>query len=273
MNRTGLKNHYINRIVKLSVIASAISLLLLNCSCSIDSVTDTGNSQSSETVTRITEKSSDKTIKLTMFSSTLGIEKSQDNEIRKLIAEKTGVEVVEVWLVGQTSQNVFDGLLQSKNLTDYVYFNERLDEFYEADLLVAWDPYIEQYPKIKSLYTDEEWDMLRQSDGHIYSVNIPGAPVWYGEDADETGLCNTAGFAVTTCCKDPDVAFKFINDILSDEVMELRFWGIEGVDYLVNVDGSYYRTKEMTDNLSEKEYVRDHVCQYQMMPQSRDFCV
>ena len=36
---------------------------------------------------------------------------------------------------------------------------------------------------------------------------------------------------------------------------------------------SYYRTKEMTDNLSEKEYVRDHVCQYQMMPQSRDFCV
>jgi len=161
MNRTGLKNHYINRIVKLSVIASAISLLLLNCSCSIDSVTDTGNSQSSETVTRITEKSSDKTIKLTMFSSTLGIEKSQDNEIRKLIAEKTGVEVVEVWLVGQTSQNVFDGLLQSKNLTDYVYFNERLDEFYEADLLVAWDPYIEQYPRIKSLYTDEEWDMLR----------------------------------------------------------------------------------------------------------------
>ena len=193
MNRTGLKNHYINRIVKLSVIASAISLLLLNCSCSIDSVTDTGNSQSSETVTRITEMSSDKTIKLTMFSSTLGIEKSQDNEIRKLIAEKTDVEVIEVWLVG--------------------------------------------------------------------------------EDADETGLCNTAGFAVTTCCKDPDVAFKFINDILSDEVMELRFWGIEGVDYLVNVDGSYYRTKEMTDNLSEKEYVRDHVCQYQMMPRSRDFCV
>ena len=141
MNRTGLKNHHFNRIVKLSVIASAISILLLNCSCSIDSVTDTGNSHSSETVTRITEKSSDKTIKLTMFSSTLGIEKSQDNEIRKLIAEKTGVEVVEVWLVGQTSQNVFDGLLQSKNLPDYVYFNERLDEFYEADLLVAWDPF------------------------------------------------------------------------------------------------------------------------------------
>ena len=266
MNRTGLKNHQISRIVKLTALASAVSIMLLNCACSIDSTTDSGLSQSSETVTRITEKPN-KTIKLTMFSSTLGIEKSQDNEIRKLIAEKTGVEVVEVWLVGQTSQNVFDGLLQSKNLPDYVYFNERLDEFYEAVLLVAWDPYIEQYPGIKSLYTDEEWDMLRQSDGHIYSVNIPGAPVWYGDAETEGGLCNTAGFAVTTCCKDPDAAFKFINDILSDDVMELRFWGIEGVDYLVNVDGSYYRTKEMTDNWNDEEYIRDHVCQYQMMPQ------
>ena len=50
-----------------------------------------------------------------MFSDAQDKEKSNDNEIRKLIAEKTGVEVVEVWLIGQTSQNVYDGFLQTKN--------------------------------------------------------------------------------------------------------------------------------------------------------------
>lgn len=267
MHRTGLKNRHVSRITKLLATISAFSVLLLNCSCSIGSESDTGNSQVSASFTGIAEENVDKPVRLTMFSSTLGKEKSEDNEIRKLIADKTGVEVVEVWLIGQTSQNVFDSLLQARNLPDYVYFNERLDEFYEAELLVAWDPYIEQYPDIKSLYTDEEWDMFRQADGHIYSVNILGAPVWYGNAEAEGGLCNTAGFAVTTCCKDPDTAFKFINDILSDEVMDLRFWGIEGVDYLVNVDGTYYRTQEMTEKWNDEEYGIKHVCQYLMMPQ------
>lgn len=59
------------------------------------------------------------------------------------------------------------------------------------------------------------------------------------------------------------------DDILSDEIMELRFWGIEGSDYMVNVDGSYYRDREMTDNWNNEDYVRDHVCQYSSMPRAR----
>ena len=257
-----------SRTIKLLVLIPALVALLLNCSCSMDNVTE-ATSESSATVSRITEKEPDPPVRLGMFSDTLGKEKSNDNEIRKLIAEKTGVEVVEVWLTGQTIQNVYDGLLQARTLPDFVYFRERLDEFYEEGLLVAWDTYIEQYPNIKSLYSDEEWDLLRQSDGHIYSVNIPGGLIWSGDEVVENGIYNKAGFAVSVNCKDPDVAFKFINDILSDEIMDLRFWGIEGTDYLVNADGSYYRTREMTDNWNDEEYGIEHVCQYVMMPQAK----
>ena len=251
----------ISRITKLSVIISAFFILLLTCSCSVNGAAEAGYSRSSE-------KNHVQPVRLSMFSDTQDKEKSNDNEIRKLIAEKTGVEVVEVWLIGQTSQNVYDGFLQTKNLTDFVYFRERLDEFYKAGLLVAWDSYIEKYPNIKRLYTDKEWDAFRQSDGHIYSVNIPDGQVWNGGKTAEDGLCNTAGFAVTTCCKDPDTAFKFINDILSEEIMDLRFWGIKDVDYLVNADGTYYRTQEMIDKWNDEEYRIKHVCQYSMMPGS-----
>lgn len=201
-----------------------------------------------------------------MFSISPGYEKTEDNEIRELIAEKTGVKVVEIWETGQYTRNVIDGLLDSGTLTDYLYVSGRLDEFYEQGLLVAWDEYIDKYSNIKNLYTDEEWNLLRQSDGHIYSINIAGGPVWTEAVIEGQDITNKAGFAVTTSCKDPDIAFKFINDILSEEIIDLRFWGIEGVDYLVSVDGSYYRSPEMTDNWNDEDYGIKHVCQYILMP-------
>lgn len=204
-----------------------------------------------------------KPVVLTMFSIALGKEKSEDNKIRNLITEKTGVQVTEVWMEGQYSRNVIDGWLETPKLPDYMYINERLDEFYDHGLLVAWDPYLEKYPNIKNLHTDEEWDLLRQSDGKIYSVNIPGGPF----TEDPNSITNTWGFVVTTSCKDPETAFKFINDILSEEIMDLRFWGIEGVDYLKDNDGTHYRTKEMADMWENEEYGVTHVCEYALMPQ------
>lgn len=207
----------------------------------------------------------------TMFSTIPDKEKSEQNEIRTLIAQKTGVQVIEVWEEGQYSRNVIDGLLQAGTFTDFIYVSGRLDDFYGQGVLVAWDDYLEQYPNIKALYTDEEWDKLRQEDGHIYSVNIPGAPLWIEAEPVEDGITNKAGFAITTNCKDPDAAFRFIDDILSEEIMDLRIWGIEGVDYLVNEDGLFYRTGEMTDNWNNDEYRIEHVCGYSMMPVSPSY--
>ena len=268
--KAGLNLH-IRYLMKLPALLTAFSIMLLMCSCSLDKNTsaDAGDEsvRASESRSMATEKTSDKPVQLTMFSTVPGgHEKEEDNEIREIIAGKTGVQVLEVWLEGQNCRNVIDSLLENNNITDYLYVNERLDEFYEHGMLVAWDDYIEKYPNIRNLYTEEEWDLLRQADGHIYSVNIPGGPAWPEDIMEGRVVTNKAGFAVTTCCKDPDTAFRFINDILSEEILELRFWGIEGVDYLVNVDGSYYRTREMNDNWNDKEYGIKHVCSYTLMP-------
>ena len=270
MGRTRRAIHNNSYLMKLPALLIAVSVLFLMCSCSFETgeSADTGDGvlQASESVSVTTRKTPEKPVKLTMFSTELGKEKAEDNEIRNLIAAKTGVSVVEIWETGQYSRNVIDGLLQAGTLADYLYVSGRLDEFYEQGYLVAWDEYIEKYPNIRNLYTEDEWDMLRQADGHIYSVNIPDGPVWSDAVIEGSNLTNKAGFAVTTCCKDPDIAFRFINDILSEEILELRFWGIEDVDYKINIDGSYYRTREMTDNWNDEEYGVHHVCQYILMP-------
>lgn len=78
-----------------------------------------------------------------------------------------------------------------------------------------------------------------------------------------------SGIAVTTSCKDPDRAFAFLNALLDQDIHDFRFWGIEGLDYLVDDNGLYYRTEEMRDNWRNPEYLAQHACSYSYMPQWR----
>ena len=83
----------------------------------------------------------------------------------------------------------------------------------------------------------------------------------YGEMIDYS-----SGIAVTVGCYDPDKAFGFLNDLLSQDIHDLRFWGIEGVDYLVDKNGLYYRTPEMTEKWNDYSYMAAHTCEYSYMP-------
>jgi len=77
-----------------------------------------------------------------------------------------------------------------------------------------------------------------------------------------------SGIAISVDCEDPDKAFKFLVDICMDqELHDLRFWGIEGVDYLVDDEGLYYRTDEMRKNWADTAYQAAHRCQYSYFPQ------
>lgn len=80
-------------------------------------------------------------------------------------------------------------------------------------------------------------------------------------------LNNSSGVAVTTACADPDLAFKFLSDLLDQDIHDLRYWGVEGVDYLVDDDGMYYRTEEMRSKQQDTAYKASHVCAYSYMPQ------
>ena len=74
------------------------------------------------------------------------------------------------------------------------------------------------------------------------------------------------GLSITVDCKEPDAAAKFVNDLLSEEVMKLRYWGVEGVDYSVDENGLFYMTDKQDDMTKREEYVVYRRCQYSYFP-------
>ena len=399
-------------------------------------------------------------VDMTMFIALPGNEKAYDNDIKGLIAEKTGVRVEETWLYGMTSEEAVGILMASGELPDYIYAGSDSIDLYQNGLLVAWDEYLDMFPNLRELYSDEQWERFRMDDGHIYWANVfeifnekdtttkhigqafwiqvrvlewagypkvetldqyfdllesyyeanpelpDGTPVipytclcedwrYYSlesapmyldgyqnngcvivnvdEGADKPvvadynttdtardyfkklneeyhkgyidpdfaaqtydeyisklatgavlGLCDqywdfgytvqdafstyrtasdgqsyrlsdigcdyvplgltaeegmqqqyhtyggdtdfSSGIAVTTSCLDPYLAFSFLNDLLSQEIHDLRFWGIEGFDYLVDDQGLFYRTEEMRENWKSYDYLYSHTCEYSYMP-------
>ncbi len=401
-------------------------------------------------------------VDFTMFAAMSGKEKAEGNDIMEIIAEKTGVRVKETWLTGQDAGEAIGSIIASGKLPDLIDGGDGSVTLYQNGLLVAWDPYLEKYPNLKELYSEEEWDKFRMDDGHIYWANVfgnsynntatptgvngeafwiqnrvlewggypkietldqyfdlleryaaanptlpDGTPVipytclcedWkyfclenapmfldgYPNDgcvivnidagmdnpkvvdynttdtakmyfkklneeyakgaldpdfATQTydeyiaklstgrvlGLCDqywdfaynimgpfaspltaedgstfrldelgcdyvplgltakagmaqqwnsygdelnqSSGCAVTTSCKDPDLAFEFLSKLLDQDIHNLRFWGIEGEDYLVDENGLFYRTEEMRENWKSDSFKAKHTCEYSYCPQ------
>lgn len=393
-------------------------------------------------------ESSDGIKTFTMFIAMPGSEINDDNEIMNIIAEKTGAKLKETWLTGQTDAEAIGTIIAGGEYPDFINGGDAMMSLYDAGVLVPWDDYLEKYPNLKEMYTDEEWDKFRQEDGKIYWANV--FQNTYGEDRATThndeafwiqarvlewagypeiktldqyfdllesyadanptmangtkhipytalcedwryfcienapqfldgypndgsvivdtdtmqvvdynttptakryfqklneeyqkgyvdvefatqtydeyiaklstgavlGMCdqwwnfaynvndvfkqqgldeqgcnyvplgltidegmenrwhnygdtlnNSSGVAVTTSCSDIDAAFKFMNDLLDQEIHDLRYWGVEGVDYLVDENGLYYRTEEMRMQCSDPAYQASHMCNYSYMPQ------
>ena len=384
----------------------------------------------------------------TAFFAVPGNEINNDNEIQDLIAEKTGCKVKESWLTGQTAEEAVGTFIAGGEYPDFIDGGNSSVQLYEAGALVPIDEYYDNYPNIRNYFTDQEWDMLRQSDGHIYwipqfskingeervcqhndeafwiqtrvlewagypevhtmdqyfdliesyneanptmedgTANIPytilcddwryfcleNAPQFldgYPNDGSvivdpetltvidynttptakkyfeqlneeykkgivdqesftqtydeyiaklstgrvlgmidqwwdfyntagdaiksagldkqgceyvplpitiEEGMTNqwhnsggafnaSSGLAITTSCPDVEGALQFVNDLLAQDVHDLRFWGVEGVDYEVGDDGLYYRTPEMRVNCADSSYKAAHLCFYSYFPQ------
>ena len=93
----------------------------------------------------------------------------------------------------------------------------------------------------------------------------PGMPNQWHAYGDT--LNNSSGVAITTSCQDVDAAFQFLEDCLDQEIHDLRFWGVEGVDYEVDENGLYYRTEDERMKATDTEYQASHLCDYSYMPQ------
>lgn len=384
----------------------------------------------------------------TAFFAVPGSEINDDNEIQQIIADKTGVKVKETWLTGQTAEEAVGMMITGGELPDFICGGSGQSQLYDADVLVALDDYLDDYPNIKNFFTQQQWDQLRQDDGHIYWIpqfsnikgeekvcthndeafwiqarvlkwadypeirtmdqyfdlieryneanptmedgteNIPytilcddwryfcleNAPQfldgypndgscivdpetltvidynttdtavkyfqklneeyqkgivdpesftqtydeyiaklstgrvlgmidqWWdfaytagdaikqaGLDAqgcdyiplpitiDESvknqwhcsgGVLNVSdGLAITTSCEDVEGALQFVDDLLSQDIHNLRFWGVEGVDYNVDDNGEFYRTEEQRTRAVDTAYKASHTCTYSYFPQ------
>ncbi len=384
----------------------------------------------------------------TAFFAVPGSEINDDNEIQQMIAEKIGAKVKETWLTGQSAQEAVGTLIAGGEYPDFIDGGDGMAQLYDAGALVALDDYIDKYPNIKEFLTEEEWDRLRQDDGHIYwiqqfgniygeekatthndeafwiqtrvlewagypevhtmdqyfdliesyneanpamedgTTNIPytilcddwryfcleNAPEfldgypndgscivdpetltiidynttptakryfqklneefqkgivdpesftqtydeyiaklstgrvlgmidqWWdfaytvNDSLKQQGLdvkgCNyvplpitidegiknqwhnsggtlnvASGIAITTSCKDVEGAMQFVNDLLDQEVHDLRFWGVKDVDYNVEESGEFSRTEDMRMQSSDTAYKASHACTYSYFPQ------
>ena len=77
-----------------------------------------------------------------------------------------------------------------------------------------------------------------------------------------------SGIAISVDCEDPDKAFEFlVATAMDQELHDLRFWGVQGVDYEVDENGLFYRTDEQRMNWSDTSYQASHRCQYSYFPQ------
>lgn len=384
----------------------------------------------------------------TAFFAVPGSEINDDNEIQQIIADKTGVKVKETWLTGQTAEEAVGMMITGGELPDFICGGSGQSQLYDADVLVPLDDYLDDYPNIKNFFTQQQWDQLRQDDGHIYWIpqfsnikgeekvcthndeafwiqarvlkwadypeirtmdqyfdlieryneanptmedgteNIPytilcddwryfcleNAPQfldgypndgscivdpetltvidynttdtavryfqklneeyqkgivdpesftqtydeyiaklstgrvlgmidqWWdfaytaGDAIKQAGLdeqgcdyiplpitidesvenqwhCSGSvlnvsdGLAITTSCEDVEGALQFVDDLLTQDIHNLRFWGVEGVDYNVDENGEFYRTEEQRTRASDTAYKASHTCTYSYFPQ------
>lgn len=74
------------------------------------------------------------------------------------------------------------------------------------------------------------------------------------------------GLGISVDCDDIESAMKFINDLLSPEIQNLRFWGIEGEDYLKDSSGKFYRNDVQRARSFNEEYKESHFCSYACFP-------
>jgi len=146
-------------------------------------------------------------------------------------------------------------------------FNEGL--VHPETFTMSYDQYIALLSTGRVCGTlDQLWNFNTANDalvtqGLVGKTYVP-LPISYSGDGVQqwhspSALDVSNGLAITTSCKDVPGALQFMNDLLSPEIMTLRSWGEEGVDYMVGDDGVFYKTEEQRANYNNQDFVTDNL--------------
>ncbi|HOA96491.1 MAG TPA: extracellular solute-binding protein [Acetivibrio saccincola] len=140
------------------------------------------------------------------------------------------------------------------------YF-KKLNEAYNKGLVdpegfvIDFDQYIQKLASgaVLGLF-DQRWNFNKANEalhqqGKYDRMYMP-VPIVFDESIRDWYLTRpelnvNSGFAITTSCKDPDRVMRLFEALLDEEWQKLLQWGEEGIDYLVDEDGMFYRNDQM----------------------------
>ena len=168
-----------------------------------------------------------------------------------------------------------------------VKYFKKLNEEYKKGIVdpesftQKYDEYIAKLSTGRVLGMIDQWwdfaytagDAIKQAGLADQGCNYVPLPITIDESVKNQwhtsgGVLNVAsGLAVTTNCDDVEGALKFVNDLLGQEIHNLRFWGVKGVDYDVDENGEFYRTSEQRVQAADTAYKASHACSYSYFPQ------
>lgn len=192
-----------------------------------------------------------------------------------------GVESPPLFLSGYPNDGaaIIDPI--TKTAIDYntipeakIYY-EKINEAFNKNLVhpetftMSYDQYISLLSTGRVLGTiDQLWNFNTANDalvtqGKVGSTYVP-LPITYSPEIKDrwhspSALDVSNGLSITTSCKDIEGALQFLDDLLSAEIMTLRSWGEEGIDYMVGSDGVFYRTQEQRDNYNNQDWVTQNL--------------
>lgn len=156
----------------------------------------------------------------------------------------------------------------------YDYY-KKMNEVFNRGLVhpetytMAYDQYISLLSTGRVLGTlDQAWNFTTavqalEAQGKFEDTYVPLPITIDGQRRDRwhslSALDVSNGLSITTSCKDIEGALQFINDLLDDEITKMIYWGEEGVDYMVDGDGLYYRTPEQRANIRNTDWVSQNM--------------
>jgi len=151
------------------------------------------------------------------------------------------------------------GVIDPETFT--LYYSQYIDKISAGNVLGFVDQYWQIMDAQSTLYAYGREDRTYVPLAITANEEIEGK-----YNCSETNLNIGAGLGISVDCEDVEGALQFLNDLLTPEIMILRYWGVKGVDYEVDDAGLYYRTEEQRQNWANGDYLKANCCDYTYFP-------
>ncbi len=170
------------------------------------------------------------------------------------------------WIIDENYNAIYK--FRSEKVKEYFRWLNRMYNEGILDPEFATQTHEDYIAKIASgrvvALTDTDWDYqdgekVLKADGKMDKTYAPLAITMDESQKSAVlmyqGLTTGYGVGITTSCKDPVAAIKFLDYLCSDEGQVLINWGIEGVNYEIDENGHRYRTQEEIEySQNDKDY-------------------